>query len=147
MKNSTGFTLVELVVTITLVGILVIATIPTYSNLTSRAQFQINVSNMHVIKDTFMQYYYENHMIGNPHFPQESENALLDSTYRQTALEDGRTPDDLFSGDLPYNTNNNPYIYYTESDTSQTGWISNRIIIKDVDPDSPSINEFVVGEI
>ena len=147
MKNSAGFTLVELVVTITLVGILVMAAIPTFSNLTNRAQFQINLSNMHVIKDTFMRYYYENHMIGNPHFPEEPENALLDSTYREITLEDGRMPDDLFSGDLPYNQNNNPYNYYQDNDTSNTGVITKRIIIKDIDTDSPSLNEFVVGEI
>ena len=147
MKNSAGFTLVELVVTITLVGILVMTTIPTFSKLIDRTQFQINLSNMQIIKDSFLQYYYENHMIGNPHFPEEPENTLLDSTYRETTLEDGRTPDDLFSGDLPYNTNQYPYNYYWDDDTSGTGFITKRIIIKDVDLDSPSYNEYVVGEI
>ena len=65
-----------------------------------------------------MQYFYEGHMIGNPHFPPEPENGLMDSTYREIHLEDGRTPNMLFSGDLPYNTNNNPYTYYIEADTS-----------------------------
>jgi hypothetical protein len=86
-------------------------------------------------------------MIGNPHFPEKPENTLLDSTYRETTLEDGRIPDDLFSGDLPYNTNQYPYKYYWDDDTSDTGFITKRIIIKDVDPDSPSYNEYVVGEI
>ena len=86
-------------------------------------------------------------MTGNPHFPIEPENTLLDSTYREITLEDGRTPDDLFSGDLPYNTNQYPYTYYWDDDTSDTGFITKRIIIKDVDSDSPSLNEYVVGEI
>ena len=93
-----------------------------------------------------MQYYYDNHMGGNPHFPQVPIDSLMDNTYRQTTLEDGRTPDMLFSGDLPYNTNEKPYTYYWESDTINDH-ITNRIIIKDNDTDSPSYNEKVVGEI
>ena len=66
MKNSAGFTLAELVVTITLVGILVMTAIPTFSKLIERTQFQINLSNMQIIKDSFLQYYYENHMATSP---------------------------------------------------------------------------------
>ena len=97
---------------------------------------------MGIIKDTFMQYYYDNHMSGNPHFPQTPIDSLMGSTYRQTQLEDGRTPDMLFSGNLPYNTNNKPYIYYWDNDST-----TKRIIIKDNDSDSPSYEEYVIGEI
>jgi prepilin-type N-terminal cleavage/methylation domain-containing protein len=142
MKNSAGFTLVELVVTIVLVGILLGTAIPTFSNTINETQIQVNKSNMGIIKDTFMQYYYDNHMSGNPHFPQTPIDSLMGDTYRQTQLEDGRTPDDLFSGDLPYNTNNNPYIYYWDNDST-----TKRIIIKDNDLDSPSYEEYVIGEI
>ena len=146
MKNSKGFTLIELVVTIALVGILVGSVIPTFFSTVNQTQTQVNISNMVIIKQSFMQYYYDNHMSGNPHFPQLPENGLMDSTYRQITLEDGRTPDMLFSGDLPYNTNQKPYTYYWESDTIN-GHITNRIIIKDDDIDSPSYNEKVMGEI
>ena len=142
MKNSKGFTLIELVVTIALVGILLGTVIPTFSNTINETQIQVNKSNMVIIKDTFMQYYYDNHMVGNPHFPQTPIDSLMGDTYRQTQLEDGRTPDDLFSGDLPYNTNNNPYIYYWDNDST-----TKRIIIKDNDSDSPSYEEYVIGEI
>jgi len=146
MKNSSGFTLIELVVTIALVGILVGSVIPTFFSTVNQTQLSVNVSNMVIIKQSFMQYYYDNHMGGNPHFPQLPQDSLMDNTYRQTTLEDGRTPDMLFSGDLPYNTNQKPYIYYWESDTLN-GHITNRIVIQDTDPDSPSYNEKVVGEI
>ena len=146
MKNSSGFTLIELVVTIALVGILVGSVIPTFFSTVNQTQSSVNVSNMVIIKQSFMQYYYDNHMSGNPHFPQLPQDSLMDNTYRQTTLEDGRTPDMLFSGDLPYNTNQKPYTYYWESDTIN-GHITNRIIIKDDDSDSPSYNEKVVGEI
>ena len=146
MKDSKGFTLIELVVTIALVGILVGSVIPTFHRAVNETQISVNISNMTIIKQSFMQYYYDNHMSGNPHFPQLPQDSLMNSTYRQTILEDGRTPDMLFSGNLPYNTNQKPYIYYWESDTLN-GYITNRIVIKDVDPDSPSYNEQVVGEI
>jgi len=142
MKNSSGFTLVELVVTIVLVGILLGTAIPTFYRTINETQSQVNISNMGIIKDTFMQYYYDNHMSGNPHFPQTPIDSLMGDTYRQTQLEDGRTPDDLFSGDLPYNTNNNPYIYYWDNDST-----TKRIIIKDNDSDSPSYEKYVIGEI
>ncbi len=101
---------------------------------------------MVIIKQSFMQYYYDNHMIGNPHFPQVPQDSLMDDVYRQIILEDGRTPDMLFSGDLPYNTNQKPYIYYWESDTTN-GYVTKRIVIKDGDSDSPSYNQIVIGEI
>jgi len=146
MKNSKGFTLIELVVTIALVGILLGSAIPTFHRAVSETQISVNVSNMTVIKQSFMQYYYDNHMSGNPHFPQLPQDSLMNETYRGIILGDGRTPDMLFSGDLPYNTNNKPYTYYWESDTLN-GNITKRIVIKDTDPDSPSYNEKVVGEI
>jgi|TARA_Y100000817_G_scaffold240224_1_gene192186 prepilin-type N-terminal cleavage/methylation domain-containing protein len=142
MKNSTGFTLVELVVTIALVGILLGTTIPTFYRVVNETQEQVNLSNMGIIKNTFMQYYYDNHMAGNPHFPQVPTDSLLNDSYRQITLEDGRTPDMLFSGDLPYNTNNKPYIYYWDNDST-----TKKIIIKDNDSDSPSYEKYVIGEI
>ena len=144
MNNSKGFTLIELVVTIVLVGILAASAIPTLS-----AQIRTNVSNMETIKNTFMQYNQVNHMDGNPHFPTLPENNQLDSEYKDLVLPDGRTPDNLFSGKngLPYNSNGNPYSYYQENDTSSTGFITQRITIKDMDLDSPSYEEYVIGEI
>ncbi len=147
MNNSAGYTLAELVVTIVLLGTLTAVAVPTYNKVINKAQKQVNLSDMETIKNTFMQYFYVNHMQGNPHFPIEPENSLLDSTYREITLEDGRTPDNLFSGDLPYNSNENPYNYYWDDDTTESGYITKRIIIKDTDPDSPSLNEYVVGEI
>ena len=142
MKNSAGFTLVELIVTIVLVGILVGTAVPTFNRMVNETQSQTNISNMVIIKNVFMQYYYDNHMAGNPHFPQVPTDSLLNDSYRQITLEDGRTPDMLFSGDLPYNTNNKPYIYYWDNDST-----TKKIIIKDNDSDSPSYEKYVVGEI
>ena len=145
MNNSAGFTLAELVVTIVLVGIIAATAIPTFNNVVVSAQLQINLSNMEIIKNAFVRYYYTTQM----NFPTVPENNLLDSEYKDLVLPDGRTPDNLFSGKdgLPYNSNGNPYNYYQENDTSSTGFITQRIIIKDMDTDSPSYEEFVIGEI
>ena len=97
---------------------------------------------MGIIKDTFLQYYYDNHMSGNPHFPQVPSDSLLNSSYRKIKLGDGRTPDMLFSGDLPYNSNKKPFIYYWDNDST-----TKKIVIKDIDLDSPSYNQIVIGEI
>ena len=149
MNNSKGFTLIELVVTIVLVGILAASAIPTFNKVILSAQIRTNVSNMETIKNTFMQYNQVNHMDGNPHFPTLPENNQLDSEYKDLVLPDGRTPDNLFSGKngLPYNSNGNPYSYYQENDTSSTGFITQRITIKDMDLDSPSYEEYVIGGI
>ena len=84
MKNSAGFTLIELVVTIALVGILLGSAIPTFHRAVAETQSSVNISNMTIIKQSFMQYYYDNHMSGNPHFPQLPQDSLMDATYRQT---------------------------------------------------------------
>ena len=146
MKNSAGFTLVELIVTIVLVGILVGTAVPTFNRMVNETQSQTNISNMVIIKNVFMQYYYDNHIAGNPHFPQLPDGGIMDSTYRQIELEDGRTPNMLFSGDLPLNSNDNPYIYKWENDTTN-GFITKKIIIRDEDLDSPSYDKQVIGEI
>lgn len=148
MRNSNaGFTLAEMVVSIALVGIVMSFAIPTFGNVTLDTQRQINLANMSIIKDTFLRYYQETHMKGNPQLPTEPDNNLLDEEYRQIVLSDGRTPNHLFSGDLPLNTNQNPFEYEIESDTSEQGYITKLFIISDMDEDSPSFEEYVIGEI
>ena len=148
MRNSNdGFTLAELVVSIALVGIVMSFAIPTFSNVTMDTQRQINLANMSIIRDTFLRYYQETHMKGNPQLPTEPENNLLDEDYRDIILSDGRTPNHLFSGNLPVNSNYNPFKYEIDSDTSSQGYITKLFIISDVDEDSPSYEEYIIGEI
>ena len=79
MKNSAGFTLVELIVTIVLVGILVGTAVPTFNRMVNETQSQTNISNMVIIKNVFMQYYYDNHIAGNPHFPQLPDDRIKEA--------------------------------------------------------------------
>ena len=148
MRNSNaGFTLAELVVSISLVGILMSFAIPAYHSSVTGTQRQTNLTNMHTVKDTFLMFWQEGHMTGNPQLPPQPENNQMDLEFKAEVLSDGRTINDLFSGDLPANTNFNPFYYYTYSDTSETGFVTIKIIISDEDEDSPSYNEFVLGEI
>jgi prepilin-type N-terminal cleavage/methylation domain-containing protein len=137
MNNSAGFTLAELVVTIVLVGILAATAIPTFNNVMVSTQLQINKSNMESIKNAFVRYYFVTQ--NDP--PPVPENHLLDSEYKDLVLPDGRTPDNLFNG------NGDPYSYYQENDTSSTGFVSRTITIKDMNTDSPSYEEYVIGGI
>jgi len=77
MRNSNdGFTLAELVVSISLVGVLMSFAIPSYQSNVHATQRQTNVSNMEIVRQTFMMYWQEGHMIGNPNFPPQPENNL-----------------------------------------------------------------------
>lgn len=148
MRNSNdGFTLAELVVSISLVGILMSFAIPSYQSNVHATQRQTNVSNMEIVRTTFMMYWQEGHMIGNPNFPPQPENNQMDLEFKAHVLPDGRMVNDLFSGELPFNSNNIPFHYYVQSDTSETGFITQTIIIVDEDEDSPSYEEEVIGEV
>jgi len=148
MRNSNdGFTLAELVVSISLVGVLMSFAIPSYQSNVHATQRQTNVSNMEIVRQTFMMYWQEGHMIGNPNFPPQPENNQMDLEFKAHLLPDGRMVNDLFSGDLPRNSNNNPFYYYVQSDTSETGFVTQVIIIVDEDEDSPSYEEEVIGEV
>ena len=148
MRNSNdGFTLAELVVSISLVGVLMSFAIPSYQSNVLATQRQSNITNMEIVRTTFMMYWQEGHMIGNPNFPPQPENNQMDLEFKAHLLPDGRMVNDLFSGELPFNTNNNPFNYYVRSDTSETGFVTQVIIIVDEDEDSPSYEEEVIGEV
>jgi|TARA_Y100000389_G_scaffold53483_1_gene49347 prepilin-type N-terminal cleavage/methylation domain-containing protein len=148
MRNSNdGFTLAELVVSISLVGVLMSFAIPSYQSNVLATQRQSNITNMEIVRTTFMMYWQEGHMIGNPNFPPQPENNQMDLEFKAHLLPDGRMVNDLFSGDLPRNSNNNPFYYYVQSDTSETGFVTQVIIIVDEDEDSPSYEEEVIGEV
>ena len=49
--------------------------IPTFSNVTMDTQRQINLVS--IIKDTFLRYYQETHMKGNPQLPTEARKQFI----------------------------------------------------------------------
>ena len=54
----------------------------------------------------------------------------------------GNPPNDLFSGgQVPKNSNGNPFSYRTYNDTLSTGEVRYFIVLEDTDPESPSYQE------
>ena len=71
MKHSKGFTLIELVVVIAILGILASIAIVTFSRVTSQAKGSQIIANMYVCEDTINIYYTR-----NSNFP-ENVNSLI----------------------------------------------------------------------
>ena len=144
LKQKKGFTLNELVVTVSILGILASTAIPRLSNVQSQTQKDINVTNINVIRETFFHYYYRQHMAGNPHFPPSpiDEDHLMDEEWANTAMDatiSSLAPKDLFStSKVPLNSQNMPFYYETLYELDQDGFMRHTIILKDIDPDSPS---------
>ena len=144
LKQKKGFTLNELVVAISILGILASTAIPRLSNVQSQTQKDINVTNINVIRETFFHYYYRQHMAGNPHFPPSpiGEDHLMDEAWANTPIDStisSLAPKDLFSmGKVPLNSQNMPFYYETLYELDQDGFMKHTIILKDIDPDSPS---------
>jgi len=137
--------MMELVVTLAIVGILMSVSVPSYYNLRINIQERQAVTNMNIIRETFFQYFYRAHMAGNPHFPStpDNEEKLMDSDWISTAIDSTNspvTPKHLFSdGKVPTNLNRNPFAYESWADTlSATGEIRHYIKLEDIDEDSPS---------
>ena len=148
IKNRDGYTMIELVMALAILGTLVGTAMPMYSRLTEQVQADRNLANMNIIRETFFHYFYRTHMGGNPHFPATPENAdtLMDNTWAgldiASVAAPGITPNSLFSdNEVPKNSNGNPFYYRTFNDTLTTGEVRYFIILKDTDAESPSYQE------
>ena len=147
MAGRDGFTLMELVVTVVLLGILVSVSIPAYNGVAEETQGKRNEANMQTIREAFFHYFYRMHQerSRSAHFPPTpaNETRVMDDEWTSTPMDSTRSPQapkDLFSrGELPKNANNNPFKYETWQDTvAATGEIRYYIKIEDIDQDSPS---------
>ena len=142
-----GFTLMELVVTVVILGILVSASIPAYNGVAEKTQGKRNEANMQTIREVFFHYYYRMHQESGriAHFPPAPTNQtrVMDDEWSETPMDSTlspQAPKNLFSrGEVPKNSNNNPFRYETWMDTvAVTGEIRYYIKIEDIDEDSPS---------
>ena len=119
-KNSnSGFTMMELVVTIALMGILMSFAVPAYNGVGERMQGERNIANMQTIREQFFHYFYEMHQTRGrvAHFPPAptNENGVMDEEWSRTPMDSTlspRAPKDLFSTfKVPRNSNNKPFKY------------------------------------
>jgi len=149
-KSAAGFTMMELVVTLALMGILFSFAIPAYNGVSEEMQGKRNVANMQTIRETFFHYFYRMHQQRGrvAHFPPspDNEKKVMDDQWSSTPMDStlsDQAPQNLFStGELPKNANNSPFMYVTWNDTNQvTGEVMFYIKIEDIDEDSPSFGK------
>ena len=147
MAGRDGFTLMELVVTVVLLGILVSVSIPAYNGVAEKTQGKRNEANMQTIREAFFHYYYRMHQTSgrSAHFPPAptNETRVMDDEWTSTPMDSTRSPQapkHLFSrSEVPKNANSNPFRYETWQDTvAATGEVRYYIKIEDIDQDSPS---------
>jgi prepilin-type N-terminal cleavage/methylation domain-containing protein len=147
MAGRDGFTLMELVVTVVLLGILVSVSIPAYNGVAEETQGKRNEANMQTIREAFFHYFYRMHQTSgrSAHFPPAptNETRVMDDEWSRTPMDSTRSPQapkHLFSrSEVPKNANSNPFKYETWLDTvAATGEIRYYIKIEDIDQDSPS---------
>ena len=147
MAGRDGFTLMELVVTVVLLGILVSVSIPAYNGVAEKTQGKRNEANMQTIREVFFHYFYRMHQTSgrSAHFPPAPTNQthVMDDEWASTPMDSTlspQAPKHLFSQDeVPKNANNNPFRYETWLDTvAATGEVRHWIKIEDIDQDSPS---------
>ena len=61
LKDNNGFTMMEFVVALAIMGVLMSIAIPSYNNVAEKTQAARNLANMEVIREVFFQYYYRTH--------------------------------------------------------------------------------------
>ena len=150
INNISGFTMMELVVTLALMGVLISFAIPAYNGVSEEMQGKRNVANMQTIREAFFHYFYRMHQQKGriAHFPPPPENEMniMDDDWASTPMDSllsPMAPEDLFAtGELPKNANNNAFLYETWNDTIEmTGEVMYYIKIEDIDEDSPSFGK------
>jgi len=147
IKSNSGVTMVELVIIMAIMAVLAVSVIPMYSKLQAKTQFTRNMTNMKIIQEAFINYYYYTYSMGTPKYPpppdslmtDEWANAPMDSTINL------QTPNELFgTGSVPKNSNHIPFMYKSWIENVIDGRQKRNILIKDTDPDSPSYQESIL---
>ena len=147
-KKKCGFTMMEFVVTIAIIGTLISVALPSYHSTNLLVREKTSIASMNLIRETFFQYFYRTHLEGNPHFPPTPVNSdtLMTEYWGSSPIDTNIspvTPADLFSdGKVPTNANNNPFKYKTWEEIDEiTGEIRYYIQISDNDTESAAFGK------
>jgi len=118
--KTIGFTLLELVVTISIIAVLAGIAVPTYLNTQSKAKARVSLTNLMQIKQAFINHFYSSILDHQPQeFPPEpADNEMTVEWAKNTILYNGNSVAQLFSGGkIAINPYDNPYLYYILSAT------------------------------
>ena len=121
-KWSKGFTLLEAVITISIMGILAAVVTPTYLETQTEAKIVMSETNVSQLKQGFINLYLKSIFESKAEiFPAEpSDNKMTYAWANSTLCFDGRTVSQLFNGsEIIYNPYGNPYLYYKLPATAQ----------------------------
>ncbi|MCH8011339.1 MAG: prepilin-type N-terminal cleavage/methylation domain-containing protein [Candidatus Marinimicrobia bacterium] len=137
IKSRTGFSLVELIVTVAIIGMLAVVAVPIFTELSANAKIAKSEADLESIRTAFVNHYYNSMLFGQPGFPEPPADGLMTSTWADTTtLFDGGAPASLFSeGKIPTNPMGNSYEY---SFLDDAGGRVGGFILKD-----PDIKNFV----
>ena len=96
IKTNSGFTMMELVVTLALMGVLISFAIPAYNGVSEEMQGKRNVANMQTIREAFFHYFYRMHQQKGriAHFPPPPENEMkiMDDDWANTPMDSLLSP-------------------------------------------------------
>ena len=147
IRPKPGVTMAELVIVLAIMGILAVTVIPMYHKLQMRTMKNRNKANMQIIQEAFVNYYYYTYAIGSPHYPPPPDS-LMEDDWANSPMDSTislQTPNELFgTGSVPKNSNNVPFKYSNWLETTIDGRQQRKILIKDVDEDSPSYDDSLV---
>jgi len=111
---KSGFTLLELIITVSIMGILAAVVTPTYLENQAHAKMAVTQANMTSIRQAFVNYFYlEILAYRPPSFPPEpADNKLTTEWSNSTILANGLPVSKLFSeGVLPLTAYDRPFEY------------------------------------
>lgn len=114
IKHQFGFTLLEMVITVAIMGILAAIVTPTYLNTQTEAKVVMSKANVTQIQQAFINLYFEGVIKGEGSaWPEEpTDNKMTHTWAASTILYDGRTVAQLFShSEIVYNPYDHPFQY------------------------------------
>jgi len=126
-KNHSGFTLLEAIITVSIMGILAAVVTPTYLETQNEAKLVMSQTNLTQIKQGFINLYLQGLLEGeNDIWPDEPQDHKMTYQWTEsTTLYDGRNVAQLFNeSKIAYNPYEKPFLYYLlpETEHEQAGF-------------------------
>ncbi len=120
--GGAGLTILELIITVSIMGILAAVVTPTYLETQTEAKIVMSQTNISQLKQGFINLYlkamFESESDYFPDAP--ADNKMTYDWANTTTVFDGRTVSQLFNGSkIVMNPYGNPYLYYNLAETDQ----------------------------